>query len=100
MKPSKQNVLKFCRYYKGETENPFSDPRSLLWTLERNWVREVETASPFLKEYLEGLLISLPEMANDEVVHQSLKAFLLDRYIHFGGTSEGFKEWLTRRYPK
>ena len=100
MKTSKDPLLKSCRYYKGETESPFSDSRSALWSAERNWVQLAQSASPLLDEYLEGLRVDLPELANNDHIHQSLKAFLFDRYCHFGGTPSGFPVWLSRNYPK
>lgn len=93
-------LLKSCRYYKGETENPFTDSRSALWSAERSWVKMAESASPLLDEYLEGLRLSLPEFSKSKDVHPSLAAFLFDRYTHFGGTATGFPAWFRRNYPK
>lgn len=97
---AKNPLLKYCRYYKGETENPFTDSRSALWSAERSWVKMAESASPLLDEYLEGLRISLPELAKSKELHPSLMAFLFDRYTHFGGTATGFPARLFRNYPK
>lgn len=97
---SNNHILKYCLYYKGETENPFADSRSALWSAEKMWVRMAESADPLLDEYLEGLRLALPDLAKSKVLHPSLMALLYDRYTHFGGSSSGFPAWLSRSYPK
>ncbi len=96
----REKLLKSCRYYKGQAENPFKDSRSALWSLERDWVKMAESASTLLDEYLEGLRLALPDLAKSTDVHPSLVALLYDRYTHFGGTASGFPAWFARNYPK
>lgn len=98
----KNELIKQCRYYKGETEEPFNDRRSVLWSIERVWVKMMDSdpASPLWNEYLEGLRLSLPELANSKDVHPLLVALLFDRYTHFGGSAEGFSAWFAKNYPK
>lgn len=96
----KSELLKKCRYFKGETENPFSDSRSAaLWEAERDWVQLAQSADPLLDEYLADFRRDFPQLSNNERAHLSLKAFLLDRYLHFGGSVEGFPDWFFRNYP-
>lgn len=94
----KSDLLKYCRFYKGEASCPFKDGRASLWSAERSWVKMAEAADPLLDEYLEALQLELPDMVNEKGAHPSLKALLLDRYTHFGGTPEGFRRWFARSY--
>lgn len=58
-----KDLLKFCRYYKGEDENPFSGcPQFYIWVFEKDWVNE---------------------MGPDNVVSENLSLVLL-RYISAG----------------
>ncbi len=35
----KSDLLKYCRYYKGEDNSPFEEQnKSMLWFYERSWV--------------------------------------------------------------
>lgn len=104
MKPSENTLLKSCRYYKGEKENPFRDSRTTLWSLEHNWVKMSSSEDVFdstlLGEYIKELRLALPELANDKGTNPSLVALLFDRYTHFGGSASGFTKWLSNNYPK
>lgn len=94
----KKQLLKYCRFFKGEEICPFLDEHRSLWEAERNWVDEAIVGSRLLDEYLDGFRRDLPDMANFEVTHPSLKAFLYDRYLHFGGSKSGFPAWFGRCY--
>lgn len=97
-------LLKSCRYYKGEEQNPFiasDSDYALLWTLEKAWVSEAESGktSVLLIEYCDNLRHDIPEWANDKVAPFSLKGLLYDRYTHFGGGVDGFKFFFKKFYP-
>ena len=98
----KSDLLKSCRFYKGEAENPFTDSRSSLWSLERSWVQEASAspASTILSDAIENFRINLPDWVDDEPLPLSLKSFLLDRYCSKGGTPYRFRAWLEQNWVK
>ena len=36
----KKDLLKYCKYYKGEKENPYEGNKAMLWLAESVWYRE------------------------------------------------------------
>ena len=36
----KKNLLDYCKYYKGEKENPYEENKAMLWLAERTWHEE------------------------------------------------------------
>lgn len=76
-----EELLKFCRYYKGEGDSPFKDQnKSMLWFYERVWVLDM------LNNRLEGSLIGeymyagLGNFKDNDDIPLSYKAFLFNRY--------------------
>ena len=68
----KKELLKFCRYYKGEKENPFEGKdqmKDLMWGYESKWVKftmkaseddkcqEAQILSSSLNEYIRAGMI-------------------------------------------
>lgn len=90
--------LKHCRYYKGEEINPFNDYRIPFWQLEKIWLDMVGNDSKILSEYCEEFKIACPSLANDDIIPMSLKAIIHNRYCHFGGSDEGFKDFFKKHY--
>lgn len=96
----RKDVIKLCKYYKGEDRNPFKDDKLPLWQLEKAWVDEVvkDKPSALLIDYCIEFRNSFPEWANDKVIPMSLKALLLSRYFHLGGSDDGFRKWIRKYY--
>lgn len=99
---SPTELIKHCRYYKGEEKNPFKDYRFPLWTLEKAWIEEVikDDTSVSLINYCNEFKTACPDLANDNIIPMSLKAIIHNRYYHFGGSDKGFKDFLNRCYPQ
>lgn len=96
----KDELIKLCKYYKGEDNNPFKDDKQTAWSIENNWVKEVSGDKPsaLLAEYCLTFQRIYPQWANDKVIPMSLKALLHDRYTHFGGSDDGFIKWIKKYY--
>lgn len=108
----KSELLKSCRYYDGESDNPFKSgtPAAMFWDYERIWV--VRNGGEYIsKNFSAERLFSLPAMkiavasGTLQDAPRSLLSLLFDRYVHrFGGYSpvskeaEGFVSWLERSY--
>lgn len=98
-------LISKCRYYKGESENPFEGtPDQMTWYYEKCWVEELsasyENAKPFrweAKNYFD-------EIAEKYNVPRSLIGLFLNRYEHWSCMGEVnvelFKEWLLYNYLK
>lgn len=87
----KKDLLKFCRYYKGEDDNPFREQnKSMLWFYERAWINEMlnngNSLSIAIEEYIR-LGLGLFEQFDD--IPLSLKALLFNRYAR---TSQSMTE--------
>ena len=97
----RKELIKLCKYYKGEDVNPFANTeKELLWYIERSWIDEVSQEKPsvLLAEYCNNFAHAFPEYSNDKYIPMSLKATLHDRYTHHGGSDEGFIAWMKRFY--
>lgn len=99
------DLLQYCRYYKGERENPYEGKdqnKSMLWFYEKMWVDMAGSNDPdsLLADYCLYLNRDLPELVNNDHAPMSLTALLYDRYTHFGGGPEGFKNLLKEYYMK
>lgn len=102
-------LLKSCRYYKGETSNPYEgkDPnKAMMWSYEQMWVRDAERGlSPADSETLEWYeAYGLNHFSSDDGVPVSLKAFLFNRFMHWQGgygmeiDREAFKKFYIKYY--
>ncbi len=95
--------ITICRYYKGETENPFEEVDSVkasLWFHERCWVnfkQDSQQKNFFCTEIAEYICYNLLDF-NDNVP-LSLKTLLWNRYCHWNySDSESFKFWYLNCY--
>lgn len=106
----KSELLKQCRYYRGEKENPFEskDPdKAMLWFYEQMWVQRAERGlSPADSELLETYeAYGLKPFNADDGVPLSYKAFLFGRFMHWCGGNgletdrEEFKKFYDYAYP-
>lgn len=80
-----KELLKSCRYYHGEIENPFEgveQNKAMLWFYEQGWVKQAErgispASADMLREY-EGY--GLKSFKSGDGIPLSLKALLFNRY--------------------
>ena len=78
----KKDLVKFCRYYKGEDDCPFKEQnKSMLWFYERAWIfdmlRDSDNLSTSIDEYIR---LGLGQFEQFDDIPLSLKALLFNRY--------------------
>lgn len=102
-------LLKSCRFYRGETINPYEGAdsnRALMWSLEQMWVKRAERGlSPADSETLKDYeAFGLKSFSADDGVPLSFKAFLFNRFMHWQGGNgmkndrDAFKQFYLRYY--
>lgn len=103
----REDLIKKCRYYKGELACPESlvkSGHSQIWLYESFWVdfsfNQTEIIDNYVEEYN-----ALPELATfsaDDETPLPLKALLFDRYAEGSWSKksavEGFKSWYNEFY--
>lgn len=103
------NLLKHCRYYKGEDDCPESISNAgdcSLWFYERVWVMQESHRDEKDFDTLEYIRYGLKDFNTDDGTPITLKALLFNRYCHWiGGWGmendvKGFKEWYIDYYLK
>lgn len=98
---STNELLKSCRYYKGEAENPFASGASaFLWIAERDWVaRELvdaeaealsEESSEILQAYRDAGLI---DFEKSDGIPLGLKASLYRLLQHWNEGVASADDW-------
>lgn len=98
----KQDLLKFCRYYKGEKESPFDGTKNMLWQYEQSWITltlshnddDSNLLSKILEEYI---LAGLKDFEKFDDTPLTLKAILYNRFEQW---NEGgyFKDFYHKYY--
>lgn len=104
----RKDYLKFCRYYKGEKNNPYeNEDKAMFWEYEKVWIDEMSKPeeSDLLvgntSEYINAGLLSWNETDGTPYL---LKALLFNRYRQWlGGYGldndiENFKKWYQTKY--
>lgn len=104
----KKDFIKFCRYYKGEKENPYDgidQNKTMLWFYEKCWIdfnlsdNGRSTLADYIGDY-SFVGLSLFEMQDDTPA--SLKALLFNRYAKTANSMieavEPFKKFYKRYY--
>lgn len=100
-----------CRYYKGEPSapKPLNDAPvefSLFWDYERLWVEWSMKGDPMLKTFEEEINAYNLKSKEGDNTPLTLKALLLNRYLHWGGYGpiedelKSFENWYAREYLK
>lgn len=105
---TREELIKQCRYYKGEKECP-NDKREdeMLWFYEERWctfcIERPEYIEEIIKDYNNT---PFSDFSNTDGVPLSLKALLFNRYCHWSGgygldvDNQGFKDWYNTYYKK
>lgn len=98
----KKDFLPFCRYYKGEKENPYeSGNKALFWDYERAWIdksvdEKDDTFGDMLDEYIAA---GLSEFEMRDGIPATLKALLYNRFCHWQmADAASFKKWYHQSY--
>lgn len=98
----RKDLLKQCRYYKGETENPFEgkgNNDALFWFYEQKWVEWTIKQDSF--QYLADEYSRLGLADFHTEIPITLRAILYNRYDHWAqGGVEDFKKFLECDYLK
>ncbi|WP_288910160.1 hypothetical protein [uncultured Bacteroides sp.] len=104
----KNNYLPFCRYYKGEEENPYKNgDKNLFWFYEEKWIalsiNKDDILGDMLDEYISAGLSEFNMMDDTPI---TLKALLFNRYCHWCGgyglieDAKAFKKFYLNSYKK
>jgi hypothetical protein len=99
-----EQLLKYCRYYKGEKNNPYpyTDARYTAWKIEALYV-ELWPDSPMLLDCLNDYIRrGLAEFCQFDDTPIHLKAFLMNRYFQYAEREdvEAFKDFYHKVYTK
>ena len=111
MKPcdltQRQFLLSQCRYYNGESEPPRSLPEGcdLMWGYERNWVLWSLKNDPMMEQFQRMIEEFHLENKDGDKTPLTMKALLLNRYLHWCGayasieeTLKHFEKWYMDHY--
>lgn len=102
-------LLKHCRYYKGENEAPKEINNSgdgMLWFYEKLWVEREDLHCADTRNLIEYTRYGLGSFRQEDDVPITLKALLFNRHSHWGGgygpdeDMKSFKEWYFKYYLK
>lgn len=99
----KNDLLKFCRYYKGEQNCPYTDnTKSMLWDFERTWVNDVLHDADFNELLTEYMNVGLRDFSETDDTPITLKAILFNRYAKTAYTMQdavpSFKDFYKKYY--
>ncbi|MCF0219014.1 MAG: hypothetical protein HUK14_10885 [Muribaculaceae bacterium] len=115
----KNEFLKFCRYFRGEAENPFEgkdQDKAMLWFYERGWVadmlRVIDAPSyrlfnapgydPYEEMAYDYGAVGLAEFREGDGVPFSLKVLLFNRFAKYAYSQalavEPFKAFYEKYY--
>ena len=100
MKPcdltQRQFLQSQCRYYNGESEPPRSLPEGcdLMWGYERNWVLWSLKNDPMMEQFQRMIEEFHLENKDGDKTPLTMKALLLNRYLHWAGAYAPIEEAL------
>ena len=109
------DLLKFCRYYKGEEENPYENinqNEAMFWFYEKSWISFItgsygnvsaeRNAKNLISEYLTDYLNSgLANFSFNDGIPLTLKTLLFNRYQHWNMSGvDGFMKFYKKEYLK
>lgn len=106
----RKKLILQCRYYNGETEMPRAKNEApadygLFWDYEQRWVEWSLEGDSMIRMFEEGIREFHLESKDGDKTPLTLKALLLNRYMHWSGdylsTEEllaNFEAWYARDY--
>ena len=97
----RQYLLNMCRYYNGESEPPRSLPEgcALMWDYEWRWMQWSLKKDPMMEQFQRMIEEFHLENKDGDKTPLTLKALLLNRYLHWGGVYAPIEEAL-RHFEK
>ena len=97
----RQYLLSQCRYYNGKSEPPRSLPEgcALMWNYEWHWVLWSLKNDPMMEQFQRMIEEFHLENKDGDKTPLTLKALLLNRYLHWGGVYAPIEEAL-RHFEK
>lgn len=104
---TREYLLQFCRYYKGEDESPYEgidQNKDMLWFYEKCWTFDVVNGGDkmFVEMINEYSRVGLAMFSNHDNTPISLKALLFNRYAKgswsMADAVEGFKRFYNKYY--
>ena len=103
----RQYLLSQCRYYNGESEPPRSLPEgcALMWNYEWHWVLWSLKNDPMMEQFQRMIEEFHLENKEGDDTPLTMKALLLNRYLHWCGayasieeTLKHFEKWYESHY--
>ena len=103
----RQYLLSQCRYYNGESEPLRSLPEgcALMWDYEWHWVQRSLKNEPMMEQFQRMIEEFHLENKNGDKTPLTMKALLLNRYLHWCGayasieeTLKHFEKWYMDHY--
>ena len=103
----RQYLLSQCRYYNGESEPPRSLPEgcALMWDYEWHWVLWSLKNDPMMEQFQRKIEEFHLENKEGDDTPLTMKALLLNRYLHWYGayasieeTLKHFEKWYESHY--
>lgn len=101
---TREDLIKFCRYYKGEKEHPKTHDAivHIAWNAERKWIEDFPNkgnCEDILKDYME---IGLTEFEMQDDTPIILKAYLFNRFCQYAERIDinAFKKFYLNEYKK
>ena len=103
----RQYLLSQCRYYNGESEPLCSLPEgcALMWDYEWHWVQRSLKNDPMMEQFQRMIEEFHLENKDGDKTPLTMKALLLNRYLHWGGayasieeTLKHFEKWYMDHY--
>ena len=103
----RQYLLSQCRYYNGESEPPRSLPEgcALMWDYEWHWVLRSLKNDPMMEQFQRMIEEFHLENKDGDKTPLTMKALLLNRYLHWCGayasieeTLKHFEKWYMDHY--
>ena len=97
----RQYLLSQCRYYNGKSEPPRSLPEgcALMWDYEWHWVLWSLKKDPMMEQFQRKIEEFHLENKEGDDTPLTMKALLLNRYLHWGGVYAPIEEAL-RHFEK
>ena len=105
---NRNDLLKFCKYYKNEKENPYKKSvAGYFWDYEKKWIElsieNGDSMANIIEEYVDYGLADF-NMQDDTPL--SLKAVIFNRFLHWLGgygvneDKENFKVFYNNKYKR
>lgn len=98
---TKEELIKQCRYYKGEEKNPFSEDKDkgLAWLIEYRFVSSMPDISAMIEDYK---MYGLEDFHPDDGIPVELKSVLANRFFQYSDRIDipGFKRFYEACYSK